>query len=132
EMQKHDQRLIIVPHADVYRHADAVEPHYEGKASARVSADHWVPHVATWADQYLQTIKDTGNYLLPITGQSSIIGQRHQDDLAAVEGLFPAYFTQSRRVDLDAVVTDSIPKWVAMAVANRADEALREIEDLDI
>lgn len=132
EMQKHDQRLIIVPHADVYRHADAVEPHYEGKASARVSADHWVPHVVTWADQYLQTIKDTGNYLLLITGQSSIIGQRHQDDLAAVEGLFPAYFTQSRRVDLDAVVTDSIPKWVAMAVANRADEALREIEDLDI
>lgn len=131
-LEKQRERLIIIPHADAYRHTNAVEPIYEGQASARLPADTWVPHLVAWADQYLQTIKESGNYLLLLTEQSSQMHEHHQASLVAVERLYPVFFTQSHRAKIDTIVTENAARWSSLATANRIDEVLREIEALDV
>ena len=125
-------RLIIIPHADAYRHANAIEPVYEGRTSARFPADTWVPHLVAWSDRYLQTIKGSNNYLLLLSDQSSHMAQHHNAALAAVERLYPVYFTQSYRDKIDRVITENAARWSSLATANRMDEVLGEIEALDI
>lgn len=126
------ERLIIIPHADAYRHADGVEPVYEGRTSARLPADRWVPHLVAWADQYLHTIEKSGNYLLLLTEQSSQMAENHRVSLEAVERLYPVYFTQSHRTNIETIFTENAARWCSLATANRMDEVLHEIEGLDI
>jgi len=131
-LEAQSERLIIIPHADAYRHLNAVEPIYEGRTSARLPADKWVPHLAAWADQYLRTIEETGNYLLLLTEQSSQIDEKHRARLEAVERLYPGYFKTSYTDEIQTIFTENAARWCSLASSNRMDEVLREIEDLDI
>jgi hypothetical protein len=107
-----------------------VEAH--GRTATIIAEDVWVPHVGSLARKMLPIARESESYLVLIASDMPPAGEENRKLLEDVPDLYPAYLEYRGAPGPNAILKESVPKWVAMAASGRVGQALAEIDASDL
>jgi hypothetical protein len=127
-----ERQFILVPMAHIYADPALEKAVSHGRTSVILSEDYWVPQVVAWVPTCIRAIKATNGYLVIDVPEFPPASPEHRQRLIDVEDLIPVYVGYKGQTDPGALIQANAPHWTMLALTGRMDEALQEIEALDI
>lgn len=127
-----ERQFMLVPMAHVYVDPAVEDTASHGRTSVILSEDGWVPQVVAWAPVCIRAIKATHGYLVIDVPEFPPGSPEHRQQLFDIDDLFPAYVGWVGQTDPGPLIKANAPRWAMLALTGRMDEALQEVEALDI
>lgn len=127
-----ERQFILVPMAHVYADPALEKAASYGKASVVLFEDRWVPQVIAWVPACIRAIKATRGYLVIEVTESPPGSLEHRQNLDDVQDLYPAYCRWDGLTDPGPLIHANAQRWTMLALTGRVDEALQEIQALNI
>ena len=132
QLEKSEGDFIMVPMAEIYRDAGAVEVNMSGRATALMAEDVWMPHVTTWLPACIEHVYNNDRViLLSIPGQL-ITRDANKAAIEAIDDLAVASFGYDEEIKQTTFVATHMQQWTAMAEMGRVEEGLTQIEAADL
>ncbi|MEG3191599.1 CHAT domain-containing protein [Lysobacter sp. D1-1-M9] len=127
-----DGDFILVPMAEIYRHARAVAGAPHGRATVLLAEDIWVPHVSAWLPDCIEHVHTNESAIMFSIPGLLVMRDANKAAIEAIYDLAVANFGYDGEVQQNAFVAENMQHWAALSETGRAEEALAQIEASDL
>lgn len=129
-VRESDGGLVAVADGSKYRDASISLTTPVGLSAVHTTEDQWVPHVAGLCKLCVAAVRQTGSYAFIHVDEMPPQNPELEAKLVAIDDCYPA--SLQVQDDPNAVVALRIPVWVSWALAGKADDAVSEIQALNL
>ena len=132
EAAAEERQFILVPMGHIYVDPTLENTASHGRTSVILLEDLWVPQVVAWVPRCIRAIKATQGYLVIDVPEFPPGSPEHLQRLVDIEDLFPVCVGWKGQAEPGPMIQAGAPRWTMLAQTGRMDEALHDIESLDI
>lgn len=127
-----ERQIILIPASSKYRDSQLQPSFSLGRSTSLLAEDFWVPHVVRLGRACTELAEIKGSFIVFSANEDLLVKKANLDKLNEVEMLFTVLVGNDADKQLGDLLSNQVPRWVALAAGGQAQEAYQEIDTANL
>lgn len=123
-----ERQVILIPRSSKYRDPQLQPNGVRGRTVSMLVEDVWVPHAVRLGTACTKLAKPKGSVIVFSADEDFLVKRENIEALSAVELLFPIIIQTEASEQLASMISDQIPRWIALSASGRFQQAYSEVD----